>query len=846
MREIFGALRRFRKSPGFAVTVVLTIALGIGANTAIFTLVHAVLLRSLPVQNPKMLYRLGDETFGGQATGFPDPGESGDFSTFSYDLYQHLRQTVPALKQMAAMESGGERMNIRRGQEPAKAQPTKYVSGNYFETFGIGAFAGRVLSSSDDMAAAAPVAVISYAAWQADYAGDPKIIGQTLTFQNQPVTVVGIAPAGFYGDRLAAQPPDFWLPLSVEPVLNGSLSILKSQNTSWLYLIARLPEGTNTAALAPQISSVVQQWLRTIPAYQENGGAALIPRQHVVITPGGAGILGLQSQESKGLYLLMAICLLVLLVACANVANLLLARGAGQRADISLRMALGAARIRLLREMMVESLLLSCIGGLVGLVLAYSGTRMILALAFPDSPQLPINPNPSPLILGFTFLLSLITGAVFGIVPAWITSHADPAEALRGINRSTRDRASQPQRWLVVFQAALSLLLLVCAGMFTRSLSNLQHQNLGFQTDRRYVVHFDPQGARYTAANVPGLYQSLLDRLGSAPGVDAVGLALYSPLEHDSWASDIYIEGRPETASGGHNAVRWDRISPQYFQAVGQPMAGGRAFTDDDTAASQGVAVVSRAFVEKYFPNQNPIGRHFGTGSQQQAGEYEIVGIVTDAKYDNPTEPVSPMFFLPVKQAFKKKADAGEAMEDHSIFVNAIVLKLRSSSLNADSLVRRVFAEIDPNLPVSDLQTLSFQVSGNFNEDRLLSRLAALFGALALVLAAVGLYGITSYQVSRRTNEIGVRMALGATRGDVLRTVLKGAMKQVGLGLVIGVPIAILGAHSIASQLYGVSSYDPLSLLLAIATLLASAAIAGIIPARRAASIEPVAALRTE
>ncbi len=317
--------------------------------------------------------------------------------------------------------------------------------------------------------------------------------------------------------------------MSTEPLLEDTLSVLKKPNISWLDLIARIPQPPNSAALSSQVSTEVQHWLTTIPAYQQNGGAVLIPRQRVLITPGGAGIQNLQNRESKGLYLLMGICLLVLLVACANVANLLLARGAAQRADISLRMALGAPRIRLLRQMMTESLVLACLGGLAGLAVAYGGTRMILALAFPDSPQLPIAPSPSLPVLGFTLLLSLWTGLIFGIVPAWITSHADPAEALRGVNRSTRDRASLPQRWLVVFQAVLSLLLLVSAGMFTRSLRNLQHQNLGIETSGRYVVHFDPQGAGYTASTLPALYRSLVDRFGSSPEVADVGLAPLQP-----------------------------------------------------------------------------------------------------------------------------------------------------------------------------------------------------------------------------------------------------------------------------------------------------------------------------
>ena len=847
MRELLLALRQIRKTPSFSLTIILTLALGIGANTAIFTLVHAVLIRSLPVHDPKMLYRLGDLALGGQSDGFPDPTGSGNFSVFSYDLYQRLRQTIPELNQMAAMQSGGETMNVRRGQEAAKVHATEYVSGNYFETLGVGAFAGRVFSPADDTPAAAPTAMISYAAWQADYAGDPKVIGQTFTFQGHPLTIIGIAPAGFYGDRLDAHPSEFWIPLAQEPALEGSTSVLKTPNISWLDLIARLPKGANTAVLTDQVSASLRQWILTQPTYLQNGGAAIVPRQHVIITPGGAGIQSLQSRETKGLYLLMGICLLVLLVACANVANLLLARGVSQRANVSLRMALGAPRSTLLRQMMTESVLLACIGGLAGLVVAYGGTRMILALAFPDSPQLPIDPNPSLPVLGFTLLLSMITGLIFGIVPAWITSHADPAEALRGANRSTRDRASMPQRWLVVFQAALSLLLLVSAGMFTRSLRNLQHQNLGIDTTARYVVHFDPQGAGYTASTLPAMYQALHDRFAANPEVANVALALYTPLEHDSWSSDVYIAGQPVRANASDITAMWDRVSPEYFSAIGQSLVSGRAFTEDDSPSSRPVAIVSRSFVQKYLPKENPIGHHFGRGGPEHANDYEIVGVVADAKYSSPSEPVSEIFFLPMAQAFKPaNGQPLKVYEDRSMFLNALVLHFKNPPQNVDSLVRGIFADVSPNMPVSNLQTFSYQVSGNFNQDVLLSRLATLFGVLALVLAAIGLYGITTYQVSRRTNEIGVRMALGATRADVLRTVLTGAMRQVAIGLAIGIPVALLCARSVRSQLFEVSSFDPISLSLAVATLIAATAVAGFIPARRAANIEPVVALRSE
>jgi predicted permease len=511
-------------------------------------------------------------------------------------------------------------------------------------------------------------------------------------------------------------------------------------------------------------------------------------------------------------------------------------------------MALGAARQRLVRQMLTESILLSCLGGLAGLFVAYMGTRTILSLAFPQATNLPIDANPSLPVLAFAFLLSLITGVVFGIVPAWITSHSDPAEALRGINRSTKDRASLPQKSLIVFQAALSLALLVGAGLLTKSLSNLEHQDFGLKTTNRYVLHIDPEGAGYTEAKLPVLYQRLEQQFAALPGVQSVGLALYSTLEGDNWGEGIRVEGRPEPGPKENNNSSWDRVSPQFFETVGQPIVRGRGFTDSDTATSQMVAVVNQAFVKKFFPKEDPLGRHFGVFDLKYAGAFEIVGIVADAKYNNPREEVRPMYFRPLTQTLK--IDDGNAnfiqAEGRSLYINSVTLNFREKPQNLDSMVRRTLADIDPNLVEIDLRSLDDQVAGNFTDERLVARLTMLFGLLALVLASVGLYGITSYAVARRTSEIGLRMALGADRGKVVRLVLRGVYAQVLLGLALGIPLSLLGARAMATQLYQVRSWDPLSLAIAVVVLTMAATLAGFIPARRAASIEPMEALRIE
>jgi len=845
MNNLKLALRQFRKSPGFALTVILTISLGIGANTAIFTLVHAILLKSLPVADPARLYRIGDLDDCCVNGGFEN--DDGDFDLFSYDLYRQFQDTNPEFEQLAAFQSGRNTMNVRSGNNIARPERTEYVSGNYFSTFGVGAYAGRMLQPSDDVPGAAPVAVLSYAGWQASHGADPNIIGTSLFIQSQPVTIVGIAAPGFFGDRVAPNPPGIWIPLNIEPVLEGQTSILKVPDSNWLYVLGRLKPGVSPVALQSKISNTLRQWLATQPSYNANGGDTQIHKQHVVMVPGGGGIQNLQQQAGDGLHLLSGISALVLLVACANIANLLLARGTARRAETSIRTALGAARSALIRQVLVESVLLAVIGGIIGIGIAYAGARMILNLAFPDATQIPIHANPSPVVLGFAFLLSLVTGIIFGIVPAWISSHADPAEALRGLNRSTGDRSLLPQKALIVLQAALSLVLLVGAGLMTQTLRNLEKQNFGLITASRYVIHFDPMGAGYNINTIGAFDQRLEQEFSALPGVKNVGIALYSTLEGNNWGEGVYVEGRPAPGPEEHNGSSWDRISPHFFETTGQSIIRGRGFTDHDTATSRMVAVVNQTFVKKFFPKENPIGRHFGNMDQEYAGDYEIIGIVADAKYTDPRDPVRPMFFRPLTQFNRTfKEERMITAESRSLFPNSITIQFTGEPSALESMARRTLANINPDLTVDDFKSLDYQVADNFNQERLITRLTGLFGLLALALASVGLYGITAYSVARRTAEIGLRMALGANRGDVVSLVLRNAILLVAVGLAIGIPVALLGGRLMASQLYGVRTWDPLTLAAAILVLSAFAAIAGFIPAKRAASIEPMNALRSE
>jgi len=845
VRDLKFAVRQLLKFPGFTVTVILTLALGIGANIAIFTLVHAVLLRSLPVADPSSLYRIGDKGECCVEGGFQN--DDGDFTLFSYELYKLFRDNSPEFEQLAAFEAGTPSISVRRQGATAKREPAEYISGNYFATFGMGAYIGRAISPSDDMPGAAPAAMLSYDAWQSDFGGDSSIVGTTLYLQSQPVTIVGVAPRHFFGDRVQSNPPAVWIPLAIEPILTGENTILNHPSTNWLYAIGRLKPGTNVLALQSKLSTLLRNWMPSLPAYTGNGSSTQIYKQHVVLSPAGGGVQNMQQEQGSGLRLLMLISGLVLLVACANIANLMLARAATRRAEISVRMALGAARRRMVQQMLTESVLLGFCGGVAGLVVAYAGTRMIVALAFPDATHFGIDIHPSLAVLAFAFFLSLVTGVVFGIVPAWITSRANPIEALRGENRSTRDSSSLPQKGLIVCQAALSLVLLMAAGLLTQTLRNLEHQNYGIATANRYVLYVDPAAAGYTAATNTALNDTLEREFSAAPGVQSVGLALYSPLQHDNWGDGIFIEGRPAPGPNEDTGASWDRVSKDFFTAVGQHIVRGRGFTEQDTPTSQLVVVVNEAFVKKFFPKQDPIGQHFGTFDLKYSRDFEIVGVVSDAKYVAPREPVRPMFFRALNQrdtAFTEPpAVTGET---RSLFIDSITVLYQGNPQELESFAWRTLAKINPDLMMISFHSLDYQVADNFNEERLIARLTMLFGLVALALASVGLYGLTAYSVTRRTGEIGVRMAMGATRGNVLGMIMRSAMFQIGLGLAIGIPITLLGGRVMASQLYGVKIYDPVTLLFAIAVLAGSAALAGFVPARRASSIEPMKALRTE
>jgi predicted permease len=837
MQDLRYAFRRMRRSPGFAAVCMITLALGIGANTAIFTLVDAVLLKSLPVANPGQLYRVGDADDCCVLGGMLD-----NWDIYSYALYKQFRDHTPQFSQLAAFQAAPGNVSVRRSgvAGPAQAYIAEFVSGNYFSTFGIGGFVGRVITPADDRPSAAPVAMMSYRTWETHFGSDPSVIGATFTVNTMPYTVVGIAPPGFFGDTLRTDPPDFWLPLATEPALQGPDSILNNPGLHWLHVIGRIKSGASPASIQSEVTVELQRWLRAQPdltAYDRSQ----ISKQRISIAPGGAGVTQMQDQTKSGLRLLVIIAGLVLLIACANIANLFLARGAATRTDTAIRMALGAPRRKLIRQIVTESVLYAVLGGIAGLLVAFLGTRAILLVAFRGSHYVPINPTPSLPVLGFAFLLSFVTGLIFGAAPAWVTSHAHPAESLRGAGRSARDRVSISQKSLVVVQIALSVVLLTGAGLLTQSLRNVENQNFGFEPQNRLIVSVNPALAGYKPEQLYGLYQQLEQRLPQIPGVVSASYSNYSPMQGDNWGFGFHIEGRPPDERDG---ASFDSIGPHYFETIGTHLLRGRTITEQDTPNSPAVAVINQAFGKKFFPKQDPIGQHFGLGDPRHAGDIEIVGIVQDAKYQDARQPAYPTFFMPFFQISKDPKLA--QLRVACAYLGDIELHVVGRPEGIEAAVRRALNSINPNLTVLDMMSLTDQLDLNFNQDKLIARLTELFGLLALVLACVGLYGVTAYTVARRTNEIGIRMALGADRWNVLWLVLRGALAELAIGLAVAIPVVLAGGRLMANQLYGVKSHNPFILGLAAVALSACAVVAALVPARRAASIDPLQALRVE
>jgi predicted permease len=642
-----------------------------------------------------------------------------------------------------------------------------------------------------------------------------------------------------------------WIPLHKEPLIAGATTILRQPIAAWLRVIGRLRAGASADGLGPRLTGVLHQWIQHDSGYPSNwmpGVIQALPRQVISVVPAGAGVAIMREQYARSLQILFGVCGLVLLIACANVANLMLARAVARRGQTAVRLAIGASRRTIVTQALVESVLLAVAGGIAGLAVAVLTARLLVALAFAGAAFVPIETMPSPMVLGFAFALALVTGILFGAAPAWFATRTDPIDALRGAGRSTGDRSSFARKTLLVLQATLSVVLVAGSTMLARSLDNLESQDFGYEIDGRVLVALNRPPATYTPERLAALYRSVEDRLAAIPGVRGAGLALYNPLT-DNWGEGVLIAGQPPPAPGDQIGSSWDRVSANYLQDLGVRLVRGRHFTAADNETSEPIAVVNEAFVRRFFKNgEDPLDRRFGLNIPELVNTFRIVGVVRDAKFAGfaLSQPARPMFYVPLAQSVDYDNPMMRSVEVASHYIRGALLVTDVPTGALEPQVKRALAEADSNLTVTSVRTLQEQVDRSFDQQRAVASLAGLFGVVALVLAAIGLYGVTAYSVAQRTNEIGIRMALGAGRDRVIRMVLQGAFRRVLVGLVIGLPLAVGAGYLVSAQLYGVRFWDPLALAVGAASLATAALAAAIIPAMRAASISPIRALRME
>lgn len=824
----YGA-RLLRKSPGFTSVALLSLALGIGANTAIFTLVNAVLLKSLPVTKPEQLVLFADDASEGTSMGSP-PEER--WVLYSYPAYSYLRDRSDAFESLSAFRSGEARLSVQSGGEAAERAQGHLVSGNYFEALGASALMGRTLTPDDDRPAASPAAVVSHGYWKQRWNSDAAVVGRSILLNGTSFTIVGVMPPEFFGIRVRRS-PDYWLPLAFQPQIEMRESAIDDQTTYWLNLLGRLKPGVSMEQAQAGLNVLLHEFLT------EQAGAKLteerrkgIDSSYIALGSGARGISGLRFFYSEPLRMLMAIVALVLLIACANVGNLLLSRSASRQMEISMRLALGANRGRLVRQLLTESVLLAVLGGALGVLLAKWGVSVLVTLVAKTSP---IDVRPDAAVLGFTVGVSLLAGLLFGLTPALSASRLDLTTALK--EKSARGTGGKFRMGLapalVVSQVALSLVLLVGAGLFARSLLKLAHENLGFNRDKVLLIDVDPRLAGYKRAELIPRYRQLLEHVGSLPGVEAATLATYSPLSGTRRSSGVTVQGYPRQSDEEDMIVSDMMVGPSYCETLGLPVLLGREIGLQDTEASAKVAVVNQTFAEYFFHGENPIGRRFEFGDEpKESAGIEIVGVIGDAKYGDPRDKPLRTVYRPILQ-----------VKDYSV---SLQIRTQGDPLSMTSAVRSEIAQVDDKLPVVRVNSLEKQFADSLQQERLIAQLVSFFGVLALVLACIGLYGVMANTVMRRTNEIGIRMALGAERPRILWMVLRETLVLVSIGIAIGVPSAIGAARLIASQLFGLTAADPLTISAAAVVLIAVAALAGYLPARRASRVDPIIALRYE
>ena len=830
IQDLKFGLRVLAKQPGYTAIAVLTLALGIGANTAIFSVLNAVMLRKLPVDNPQQLVLFGSARSAGSSDDFADT------EIYSWAFYRDLRQKNQVFSDVSALLSilftgmhgavGG-----RAELEPLNVQ---LVSGNYFSLLGINPILGRSFTEAeDDPAGGHPEAMISYSWWDRRAGRDPAIVGKTVTLGSTVYTIIGITPRGFFGTTVG-ESPDLWIPLSMEKQISPGWNGLDNKSFQSLYILARLKSGVSTSQAQANVNLLARQ------LWQGYAGSTLSKRQQdelqrakIELTPVERGLPRLSRRAALPLQILMAVVGLVLLIACANIANLSLARAATREREIAVRMSLGAGRTRLIRQMLTENLLLALSGGVLGVLFAWWAGNGLLAM-MPHGPEpLPVDVRPDAYVLGFTFIVSLATALLCGIAPALRATRIALGPSLKegrgAISVASRTKLA---KILIVSQVALSLTLLIGAGLFLRTLVNLSNVDTGFNKENILTFGIDPPSVGYKEdLRLMTLYQQIEQRVSALPGVRADSISLFT-FDQGEWTDSVSVIGRTPTPEDDMMATH-NVVGPGYFETMGIPLMVGRGFGPQDTGASPKVAVINETFARWYFPGGSPIGRHFGLGSDpKNSNDIEVVGVVKNAKYQDLRERPFPAAYYPYTQRVQ--------------YLNDFEVRYTGNPEVMVGEVRQAIGQVDHSLPVTYVGTMVEQVNRSIVGQTLVARLSTFFGLLAAFLACIGIYGLTSYAVTRRTNEIGIRMALGAERSGVLWMVMRESLTLVLVGVAIGIAGALAAGRLISIVLYDTKATDPLTITASALVMIAVAALAGYLPARRAAKVDPMVALRYE
>ncbi|HEY3740459.1 MAG TPA: ABC transporter permease, partial [Bryobacteraceae bacterium] len=838
------AVRRLRKEPGFALMALLSLALGIGANTAVYTLINSVMLKQLPVSHPAELVSWGAGVGGGVVE-----LNTGNIDLFPYDFARRMEDDREMFADTAFYGSFPVAVSAKTYDAvQANRAVVQLVSGGFFHLLGVPAMLGRTLELGDASAPAkSAVAVLSYTYWQRQFSGDRSVIGKPININGSSFEIIGVAPEHFFGVSLDIE-PDMWAPITMQPEVTLRDSFLGPRGLMWVHLISRMRPGTNFAQAQGWTTRELRLNLITrAGASPGTDTMKEINQANVELQPAGRGVTALRDRYSEPLEILIGVTGIVLLIACVNLASFSLARMASREKEMFARLALGAGRARIVRQVLTEGLTLSLLGGLLGLAFASWASQALFRFVVANGANAvrsPLDATPDASVLVFTIAAAILTGVLFSLIPALRASQVDIASRLRVSSRGVIGDASGHGRLplarvLVAAQVALSLVLLAGAALFVRTLQNLDRQGFGFNPKNALLVEFDARAAGYRPEQIRAYYDRLIQKLDGMPGVQAVSLSAAAPISHHSWRSIVFtglgrgVLSRP--VRPGENLMTFvNAATPRYFETCGIPLAAGRVFDERDSTGAENVAVVSQMFAHHFFPNGDVLDQLVSIGGTP--GQWRIVGVVADGRYNGDARGAPPpMIYLPLWQ-----------MSGPDAYVTSLEARMSADPESATAQLRRAFAEVDPQVAVTRVETFVHESAGFFSQERLISRLSGFFSIGALLLASIGLYGVMSHSVARRSNEIGVRMALGAESASIRSMILKESLVMLAAGLAVGAPASLAASRAVRSQLFGVSPFDPLTLVVATLVIAAVSLLAGSLPAWRASKVDPMTALRDE